>query len=138
MLLLLLLVINNITILLMVLLNVINGKSSRLLYRSTFLLLLLAIDKRPTQFVIIAWNHWCDLASWFFSNAVVDDKTIGLYCHNTGQHQLGFSFCCTPCQLLLCWGLCRMSGGPSFAPESLCTVCVSGTLISGCTGHCCP
>ncbi len=88
---------------LMALLNAINGKNRWPLYEATLLFLLLAIDKRPTQFVIMAWNHQRDLASQFFSNAVVEDKTIGWYCHNTGQHQLGFSICCAPPQLLLCW-----------------------------------
>ncbi len=58
----------------------------------------------------------------------VEDKTIEWYCHLSGQHQLGFNICCVPCQLLLCCGLRRMSSGANLAPESLHTVCASGTL----------
>ncbi len=128
MMLLLLSEVNNTTILLMALLNAIDGKNRWSLYTARLLLLLLAIDKRPTWFVVMAWNNRCDLASRFFSNAVVEDKSIGWYCHNTGQHQLGFSICCAPCQLLLYCGLCEISSGANLAPESLRTVCASGTL----------
>jgi hypothetical protein len=58
----------------------------------------------------------------------VEDKTIGWYCHNAGQHQLGFSICCVPCQMLLCCSLRRMSSGANLLLKSLCTVCASGTL----------
>ncbi len=128
MLLLLLLVVDNNSILLRVSLNAIDGKSRWWLYTATLLTLLLAIDKRPTQFVVMAWPRWHDLASRFFSNAVVEDKTIGWYCHNTGQHQLGFSVCCAPHQLLLYRDLRKISSGTNLVPESLRTVCASGTL----------
>ncbi len=127
MLLLLLLVVDKITILLMVLLNAINGESSWLSYRVTLLSLLL-INKRPTRFVVMAWNCQRDLASQFFSNAVVEDKTIWWFCHNTGQHKLGFSICCTLHQLLLYRGLRKICSCTNLGPESLCTVCGSGTL----------
>ncbi len=68
MMLLLLLVINNTTILLMVLLNTINRNNRWLLYTATLLSLLLAINNRPTQLVIMAWHCWGDLASWVFSD----------------------------------------------------------------------
>ena len=58
----------------------------------------------------------------------VEDKTIEWYCHNAGQHQLGFSICCAPHQLLLCCGLCKICSGASLAPESICIVCASGIL----------
>jgi hypothetical protein len=58
----------------------------------------------------------------------VEDKTIEWYCHNIGQHQLGFSICCAPHQLLLCHGLRKICSGANLAPESLRTVCASGTL----------
>ena len=60
-------------------------------YMVALLSLLLAINDRPTWFVIIAWNRQRDLVSRFFRNAVVADNTIGWYCDNTGQHQLGLS-----------------------------------------------
>jgi len=69
---------------------------------ATLLLLLLAIDKRPTWFVVMAWNRRRDLASRFFSSTVVDDKTIGWYYHNAGQHQLGFSICCSSLTMACC------------------------------------
>ena len=59
---------------------------------------------------------------------LLEDKTIGWYFFNAGQHQLGFNICCVPCQLLLCCGLRRISSGTNLAPESLRTVCASGTL----------
>ena len=77
MLLLLLSEVNNATILLMVLLNAIDGKDRWLSYMATLLSLFLAIDKRPTQIVPMAWNCQHDLASWFFGTAVVEDKIIG-------------------------------------------------------------
>jgi hypothetical protein len=58
----------------------------------------------------------------------MEDKTIGWYCHITGQHQLGFSIRCVPCQLLLCSSLIGMSSGVNIALESLHTGCASGTL----------
>ncbi len=128
MLLLLLLKVNNTKIKLMALLNAIDRKNRWSLYMAMLLPLLLANDKKPTQFVVMAWNRWCDLASWFFSKAVVKDKTIGRYCHNTSQHQLGFSICCTPHQLLLYHVLRKISSCANLVPESLNTVCVSGTL----------
>ncbi len=112
----------------MALLNVINSQNSWLLYRATLLSLLLAIDKRPTWFVVMAWNRWHDLASRFFSNAVMEDKTIGWYCHIAGQQQPGFSIHCTPHQLLLCHGLRKICSGTNLVPESLCTVCASGSF----------
>ncbi len=127
-LLLLLLVVHNNTILLMVWLNAIGGKSSWLLYRATLLALLLAIDKRPTRFVVMAWNRKCDLMSQFFSNAVVEENTIGWYCHIAGQQRPGLSICCAPRQLLLYCGLCKICSGTYLAAESLRTVCASGTF----------
>jgi hypothetical protein len=59
---------------------------------------------------------------------VVEDKTIGWYCHNTGQHQLGFSVLCVPRQLLLYCGLRKISSGANLELESLRTVGESGTL----------
>jgi hypothetical protein len=44
------------------------------------------------------------------------------------QAQLGFNICCAPHQLLLCCGLCKISIGPNLAPESFCTISVSGTF----------
>ena len=128
MLLLLLLVVYNNSILLTVLLIATDRKSIWSLYMAMLLLLLLAIDKRPTGFVVMAWHPQRDLTSQFFNNAVVEDKTIGWYCHNTGQHQLGFSVCCAPHQLLLYRGLRKISSGANLAPESLRTVSASGTL----------
>ncbi len=58
----------------------------------------------------------------------LEDKTIGWYCHNTGRHQLGFSICCAPHQLLLCRGLCKIWSGANLAPEILCTICAAGTF----------
>jgi hypothetical protein len=58
----------------------------------------------------------------------VKDKTIEWYYHNAGQHQLGFSICCAPHQLLMYCGLLKICSGANLAPESLRTVCVSGTL----------
>jgi hypothetical protein len=58
----------------------------------------------------------------------MDDKTIGLYCHIAGQHQLGSSIRCVPRQLLVCCSLRKMSSGANLAPESLRTVCASGTF----------
>jgi hypothetical protein len=64
-----------------------------------------------------------------FNNAVVEDKTIEWHCRNIGQHQeLGFSVCYAPRQLLLYCGLHKISSGANLAPESLRTVCASGTL----------
>jgi hypothetical protein len=128
MLLLLLSEVNNTAIVLMTSLNAINGKSRWLSSMATLLSLLLAIGKRPTQFVGMAWHPQRDLAPRFFNNALVEDKTIGCYCHNTGQHQLFFSGRCAPCQLLLYCGLRKISSGPNLAPESLCAVCASGAL----------
>ncbi len=33
----------------------------------------------------------------------VEDKTIGWYCHNAGQHQLSFSICCSLQTMVHCW-----------------------------------
>ncbi len=95
---------------------------------ATLLSLLLAINSRPTRFVVMAWNRQPDLASQFFSNVVVEDQMIGWYCNNTGQHQLGFSVRCAPRQLLLCCGLRKICSGANLAPESLHTICASGTF----------
>ncbi len=76
MLLLLLSEVNNTTIFLMASLNAINRKNRWLLYTAPLLSLLLAIDKRPTPLVVMAWSHQHDLASCFFSSAVVEDKTL--------------------------------------------------------------
>jgi hypothetical protein len=118
--------INNTTILLMVLLNAIDGK----------------VDDCCT------WQCCC-ICSWQLTmgphglslwlgavNVVlrhgslvthVEDKKIGWCCHIAGQQQLGAQR-----------GLHKISSGANHAPESLCTVCATGTLTSGCTGHCCP
>jgi hypothetical protein len=58
----------------------------------------------------------------------VERKTIGLDCHIAGQHQLGFSICCAPHQLLLCRGSCKICSGVNLAPESLQTICASGNF----------
>ncbi len=68
MLLLLLSEVNNTTIFLMALLNVIDGKNRWSSYMVTLLSLLLAIDKRPTRFVVMAWYLWRDLASRVFGD----------------------------------------------------------------------
>ncbi len=63
MLLLLLSEVNITTILLMALLNAIDGKNRWSWYTGTLLSLLLAIDKRPTWLVSMAWHCRRDLAS---------------------------------------------------------------------------
>ncbi len=76
----------------------------------------------------MAWHRWRDLVSRVFGNALMENKTIGWYYQISGQQQLGFSVCCVPHQLLLCCGLRRISSGTNLVPESLHTVCASGTL----------
>ncbi len=125
---LLLVVTNNTKILLTALLNAIDGKNSWLLYRATLFQLLLAINNRPTRLVVMGWHSRRDLTSWVFSDAFVIDKTIGWYCHIAGQQQPGFSIRCSPCQLLLYSGLHKINSDTNLAPESLHTVCASGTL----------
>ncbi len=95
MLLLLLSEVTNTTIFLMALLNAVDGKNRWSSYMATWLSLLPAIYKRPIRLAVMAWHHWRDLASRIFGNALVEDKTIGWYCQISGQHQLGFSFCCS-------------------------------------------
>ncbi len=68
MLLLLLSEVNNTTIFLMALLNAIDGKNRCLSYTTTLLSLLLAINNRPTRFVVMAWYHQRDLASRVFGD----------------------------------------------------------------------
>ncbi len=79
----------------MALLCTIDGKNRWLLYQATLLLLLLAINNRPTWLVVMVWHCRGDLVSWVFGNALVEDKTIGWYCHIAGQQQPGFSIRCS-------------------------------------------
>ncbi len=101
MLLLLLLEVDNTTIFLMASLNTIDGKNRWSLFAATFLSLLLAINNSLIRLVVMAWHPQHDLASRTFGNTLVEDKTIGWYCHIAGSSSLAsastaclVNYCC--------------------------------------------